>query len=106
MTELQIEIAKALGNCSFCPGTAQKRFARNMASLAESEPGRELTPKQAAYLYDMAHRYRRQLPRSLVEFAALLKAGLVIPPDPTKPKKVRPEDPQASLPFSTARAPT
>ena len=33
MTEHQIEIAKALGNCSFCPGTAQKRFAKNMAFL-------------------------------------------------------------------------
>jgi hypothetical protein len=30
MTPFEIQLAKALANCSFLPGSSQKRFCRNM----------------------------------------------------------------------------
>lgn len=61
MTPAQIEAAIALEKCTFLPGSYEKKFARGMAAIATSEPGRELTDKQLAYLEKLLHRYRRQL---------------------------------------------
>lgn len=64
MTELQINKAKALAKCTFPVGSNQKRFAGNMAALANSKPETELTVKQSAYLDLLFHQYRRQIPKS------------------------------------------
>jgi hypothetical protein len=66
MTEHEITLAKALGRCSFMPGTNQKRFARDLAFVAENDPSREITERQRYYMELMAWRYRRQIPSSLV----------------------------------------
>lgn len=69
MTFHEIELAKALGNCSYLPGTSQKRFARDILFLAEHSPDRELSDRQRHYMQLMAWRYRRQMPRHLVPAA-------------------------------------
>lgn len=74
MTPDQIEMAKALVRATFVPGTATKRFAKDMAGLAEHSPEKELTPKQAKYLYDAVHRFRRQIPPSIVAKAQAARA--------------------------------
>jgi len=66
MTPHQIEVAEALGRCSFLPGTSQKRFCRDMAHLAQHSPDTALTEAQDRYLTIMAYRYRRQMPARLV----------------------------------------
>ncbi len=66
VTEHEIALAKALGACSFLPGSSQKRFARDLAFVAEHSPDRELTDRQRHYLQLMAWRYRRQIPKRLV----------------------------------------
>lgn len=66
MTEHEVALARALGNCTYVPGSSHKRFARNMAFLVEADPARELTDQQRSYMEIMAWRYRRQMPRSLV----------------------------------------
>lgn len=66
MTPHQRALCRALGGVTFCPGIGSKRFAREMAALAEAEPGRELTGRQAQYLEVLAWRYRRQMPAKLV----------------------------------------
>lgn len=69
MTPRQIEIATALGRCSFPPATAAKRFARDMAFRARFAPEHVLTPRQVAYMLRLAHRYRRQLVARITELA-------------------------------------
>jgi hypothetical protein len=64
MNEIQIDKAKALAKCTFPVGSNQKRFAGNMASLANLKPETELTEKQAGYLDLLFHQYRRQIPKS------------------------------------------
>jgi hypothetical protein len=65
MTPREIAIAKALKEVSFPPATWAKRFARDMAFLAENSPEKELTQKQADALVKTAYRYRRQMPAHL-----------------------------------------
>ena len=65
MTEREVAIAKALSCATFLPGSAHKRFARNMGFHAEHMPEKALTPKQAAHLVRLAWRYRRQIPAHL-----------------------------------------
>lgn len=66
MTPDEIRIAEALYGCSFCPGSSQKRFVRQIAQRDRSKP---LTDRQRAYLWAIAWSWRRQLPRPLVELA-------------------------------------
>jgi len=61
MTTEQIEKAKQLSRCRFLPGSFDKRFARDMGSIAENKPDHELTEKQSAYLDKLAYKYRRQI---------------------------------------------
>lgn len=61
MTPYQITIAKKLQQCSFLPGSFDKRFARDIAFLATNSPDKELTEKQAACLDRLVYRYRRQI---------------------------------------------
>ncbi|HUO23691.1 MAG TPA: hypothetical protein VMU59_14335 [Caulobacteraceae bacterium] len=66
MNERQRRQAEALGRCSFLPGSAEKRFCRDMAARAALAAPPELTERQAAYLERLCWRFRRQLPAHLV----------------------------------------
>lgn len=69
MTPEQISMARALALCSFVPGIGTKRFARDMASKANTFPESGLTEKQAKYLAEAVVRYRRQIPAEVVKLA-------------------------------------
>lgn len=56
----------ALASCRFLPGSAQKRFVRSMAAALSANPHLEPTPRQQAYLEDLAWHFRRQIPADLV----------------------------------------
>jgi hypothetical protein len=59
--EAERQAALRLGGCRFAPATFDKRFARDMAARAESDPSLELSDKQRENLWRLAHRFRRQL---------------------------------------------
>lgn len=64
-SELEIRAFKALSACRFQPASNHKRFARDMA--LESV---QITDKQAAYMWRLVKRYRRQFQeRDLVAIA-------------------------------------
>ncbi len=85
MTADEIELVKALGACSYPPGTSQKRFARDILFLAEHSPDRELSDRQRHYMQLMAWRYRRQMPSRLVPESKPAD----LPPRPKKERKLR-----------------
>ena len=87
MTPFEIKLATALGNCSFLPGSSQKRFCRNMADIARLSPEKELSLRQRHYMEIMAWRYRRQLPRNCVPLSKPL--DLPRPVKETKAKHVK-----------------
>lgn len=62
MTPYEVELATALGECSMLPGSAQKRFARDLAFRAKHQPEKPITLRQRHYMEILAWRYRRQLP--------------------------------------------
>lgn len=66
MTELQRLRAHALAQCTMCPGSWEKRFARDMASIATANPSQPLTPKQVEWISKLSWRFRRQMPAHLV----------------------------------------
>jgi hypothetical protein len=69
MTEDQKAMAIHLGVCMFVPGSYDKRFAKNMWFLAAENPDQAITERQHNCLCKMTHRYRRQIPRDVVEIA-------------------------------------
>ena len=69
MTENEKTLAHALAACSFVPGTGTKRFAKDMAARAELPKAEPLTSSQRRYLLTAVVRFRRQVPRRLVELA-------------------------------------
>jgi hypothetical protein len=77
-SESEIELSRALGSCSFPPGTNQKRFAQNMAGYTGL-----ITERQRWYLYRMVVRYRRQIAPHLVARAVLWLAENPEPPKHT-----------------------
>jgi hypothetical protein len=66
MTEHEIDLARAIGACTYLPATPQKLFAKNMAFLADHCPERELTLRQRHYMELLAWRMRRQMPKHLI----------------------------------------
>ena len=66
MTEHEIALAKALAGCTYPPGISHKRFARNIAFVAQYSPEKEISLRQRHYMELMAWRYRRQMPHPLV----------------------------------------
>ena len=66
MTDFEIRLAKALGGCSFLPGSSHKRFCRNMADIARLSPDKAISLRQRHMMELMAWRYRRQLNDDLV----------------------------------------
>jgi len=72
-TEMDRRAAKALHGCTFVPGTATKRFARDMYA-ASAMPGWKITDKQRVYLFTACHRFRRQIrDREVLLFAEAFK---------------------------------
>ena len=71
MNDDEMAMAIHLAACSFLPGSAAKRFARDMAyRAADSERHKiPLTEKQAKYLRDSVIRFRRQIPGDIVALA-------------------------------------
>lgn len=54
-------MAKLLYNCTFLPGSWDKRFVGAMWATADSSPEKELTPKQAENLDRVFFKYRKQI---------------------------------------------
>lgn len=54
---------------TYIPGIGTKRFARDIADLAEL-PDAAITEAQAVYLRQVVHRFRRQIPSAIVSLAA------------------------------------
>lgn len=69
MTDNERKMSAALNLCTFVPGIGTKRFARDMAFLAERFPETELTPKQREYLRTAVIRFGRQIDASVVALA-------------------------------------
>lgn len=61
MTAAERLAARALWGATLLPGSFDKAFARDMAERAEQADAAPLTERQAATLWALAHRYRRQL---------------------------------------------
>ena len=66
MTPHEIRLALALDACTYPPGCGPKRFARDVAYTAATDPSRELTLRQRHYMEILAWTYRRQMPRDLI----------------------------------------
>jgi len=66
MTEVEQRAIIALSKCSYLPGPFAKRFSRDMSGRLATNPDYSLTPKQAAYLWYLCHRFRRQIADSEV----------------------------------------
>jgi hypothetical protein len=64
MTEDQKKICIGLGNVSYLPACFDKRFGNNLASIAQTEPEKELSEKQIEWMFRLLYKYRRQLPRT------------------------------------------
>jgi hypothetical protein len=64
MTPNERRAAKALAGATILPGSFDKRFCRNIAAYPADHA---LSEKQAALLWKMVHRYRRQLPAEIVK---------------------------------------
>jgi hypothetical protein len=56
------DVAVALAYATFPPGTRQKRFAKNMIYHALHMPDKAITRKQSIYLFQLAIKYRSQIP--------------------------------------------
>ena len=69
MTENEKIIARALGACTFPPGTGIKRFAKDMAACAVQPQPLDMTPAQRRYLLTATERYRCQIPAEVVALA-------------------------------------
>lgn len=68
MSSEEREMAKHLSGCSFLPGSAAKRFARDIGDeAAADEP--TITERQSAYLRSCVYTFRRQIPRDVVSLA-------------------------------------
>jgi hypothetical protein len=63
MTKDQLLISKALGSIRYLPGSFDKRFALNLAHIAEDCQEKELTEKQNEWMYRLLYKYRNQLPQ-------------------------------------------
>lgn len=60
MTDLEQRAALALGRCRLPPASGTKRLAGHIAEQAQ-RPEPVITDKQAVYLWQFCHRFRRQI---------------------------------------------
>lgn len=69
VAEFNRRAAKALRGVDFVPGSWSKRFATDM--IAAIDAGRTLTEKQQQSLYNVVHKFRRQITDAVLkDFAA------------------------------------
>lgn len=68
----------ALQGVSFLPGTAAKRFVRDVCG----RPATDVSERQRIYIEQLCHKFRRQLPASLVP-----AAPPTMPPKPPRASK-------------------
>lgn len=64
MTKEEQNICIRLGNVRCLPATFDKRFTRNMAGIAKSNPEKDLTESQKEIMYRLLYKYRKQLPKT------------------------------------------
>ena len=69
LTETDSVASVCLGNCRFAPATFDKRFARDIASLAR-QANPSLTPRQWLFMWLLLHRYRRSVNVELIKVLA------------------------------------
>lgn len=60
MEPIEINAAVLLGSARFSPGSFHKRFARQLAAQARTD-NPTITQKQAALLWELCWRYRKQI---------------------------------------------
>jgi hypothetical protein len=66
MTPNEISIAESLNQVVFPIASSVKRFAENMMWRATNNPELPLTASQSRYLKQVAWKFRKQLPESIV----------------------------------------
>jgi hypothetical protein len=59
MTDREKYAAETLNKATFLPGCFDKRFARDIASIAKGNG--EITDRQRATMWNLVYRYRRQI---------------------------------------------
>lgn len=69
MTPEERDFARTLVRCKIRPGSWDKRFARDMAGIAEQKPDKQLTDRQREFLLKLVVRYRKQIDAAMVERA-------------------------------------
>lgn len=68
MSSEEREMARALGDCSFLPGSSAKRFAWRISGVAgEDDP--QISEREAGYLRGLVYTFRRQIPHDVVTLA-------------------------------------
>jgi hypothetical protein len=68
MTKDEIIIALNLDQCTYLPGSFEKKFARDICGQAKGSPEKELTEAQRDWLYKQLKRYRRQIPATYQKY--------------------------------------
>ena len=58
MTDLEHKIAVSLNNCTFLPGSFDKRFVKQLRDKLDQP----MTDKGRAFMMSLFHKYRRQIP--------------------------------------------
>ena len=70
MTGREKQGIKALSNCTFLPGSFEKRIAGVWHGKLESAPHKRMTDKGKACLWELVYRFRRQIADTeLIDFA-------------------------------------
>ncbi|GAB3303787.1 hypothetical protein GCM10027348_32080 [Hymenobacter tenuis] len=64
MTPAEQLAARSLAECKFLPGGWDKRFAHDMAVRSHYHTS-DLTDLQRKHLWNLVHRYRRQIPQHI-----------------------------------------
>ncbi len=62
MTQTEKDMLLGLSQCTFRPGSWEKRFVRNLHQRSKSKDP-TITEKQREWLVEIAHRYRNQIDR-------------------------------------------
>lgn len=77
LTEFDKIAAVQLGNCRFCPGTFDKRFAQRIFNSADDEQS-SLTPRSYLWMWVLLHRYRKSVKNARVKIMAENRYNLYI----------------------------
>lgn len=58
-------LIRALGSVRYTPGSAAKRFARDMNTILDKQPELGISQGQRRFMQKVAYAHRRQLPKAL-----------------------------------------